>query len=110
MPVASHTFTPRQHRCARYLALGMSQGATARRMAMSDRQIRRWLTEVEGFSALVEEYRAAGTCEQAEDALLDALSHPDPRVRIAAARELRRAPAALPAPEDEDADLLAGWK
>jgi len=108
MPVASHTFTPRQHRCARYLALGLSQAATARRMSMSDRQIRRWLTEVDGFAALVQEEREAGACEDATDVLYDLLSDPDSRVRLAAARELRRT-AVLPEP-DADADLLAGWK
>jgi hypothetical protein len=108
MPVASRTFTPRQHRCARYLALGMSQGATSRRMSMSDRQIRRWLTELPGFAALVEEYREAGADENATDVLNDCLYDPDPRVRIAAARELRAR--AAPVEVDEDADLLAGWK
>lgn len=57
---------------------------------MSDRSIRRWLTEVEGFAALVQEQREASADENATDVLYDLLYDPDSRVRLAAARELRR--------------------
>jgi hypothetical protein len=78
-------------------------------MSMSDRQIRRWLTDVPGFRELVEGEREAGADESATDILHDLLYDPDSRVRLAAARELRRT-APVPAPEDEDSDLLVGWK
>jgi hypothetical protein len=107
----SASLTPRQRRASRYLALGLSQRAAARRLGMNERTVRRWLTDVPGFRELVEEQRAAGVEEDANDVLLDLLHDPDSRVRLAAARELRRAPNPNPklGDEYEDEDLGTGW-
>jgi transposase-like protein len=105
--------TPRQCRAARYLGSGMSQRAASRRLGCDERTLRRWHTDVPGFREHVEELRAAGAPEDATDVLYDLLNDPDSRVRLAAARELRRAPNPNAKPEDDDdADLLDadGWK
>ena len=102
--------TPRQTRAARYLALGMSQRAAARRLGMDERTLRRWLTDVEGFAAFVEAQRSVVKDEDADDVLKDLLHSSDERVRLAAARELRRMPVTPSgATDDEDDDVFDGW-
>jgi hypothetical protein len=71
--------------------------------------VRRWLA-ISEFVALVEQERESGHNDSAEDVLLDLLNSADERVRLAAARELRRSASGASVPEDEDAELLAGWK
>jgi hypothetical protein len=103
------TLTPRQRRCARYLALGGTQRATARRMGMDERSVRRWLADVPGFREYVAHERAHGEgMEDATDVLLDLLHSKDERVRLAAATQLRKT-VPNPKPDDADADLDSGW-
>ncbi len=78
-------------------------------MGLDDRTIRRWLTDVPGYREHIDSLRGSLTEENATDVLLDLLHSTDERVRLAAARELRRAPNPNPKPEDEDADALAAW-
>ena len=102
--------TPRQKRAGRYLALGLSQRAASRRLGMDERTIRRWLTDVPEFAPYVESLRSTVTDEDADDVLRDLLHSSDERVRLAAARELRKQPvAAANIDKDEDEDLLTGW-
>jgi hypothetical protein len=78
-------------------------------MGMHDRTIRRWLTDVPGFAALVDELRAAGADEDAVDTLRDLLYSENEQVRLGAARELLRLQPKRRADADEDADLDSGW-
>ena len=106
----SASLTPRQRRASRYLALGLSQRAAARRLGMNERTLRRWLTDVPGFRETVAELRAAGVEEDANDVLLDLLHSPDERIRLSAAIHLRKtAPTAPGADADPDDDLDSGW-
>jgi hypothetical protein len=87
----------------------MSQRAVARRMGLNERTIRRWLSDVPGFRERVNELRHTQVEEDATDVLYDLLNSSDERVRLAAARELRRVQNPSP-PVDDDADLLTGWE
>ncbi len=84
----------------------LTQVDTARRVVVNPRTLRRWLTDIPEFAALVEAEKDAARDMQADDVLQDLLLDPDSRVRLAAARELRRAPNPNAKPEDEDDDLL----
>ena len=102
MQSVSRSLTPRQRRCARYLGLGLTQRAAARRLGMDERSVRRWLS-LPAFVALVEQERESGHNDSAEDVLLDLLNSSDERVRLAAARELRRSASGASVPEPDDA-------
>ena len=73
---------------------------------MDERTVRRWLTDVPGFAAYVEEQRGVVKEEDADDVLCDLLHSRDERVRLAAARELRRQPVTVPPDDSESDDLL----
>jgi transcriptional regulator with XRE-family HTH domain len=96
-------------RASRYLGLGMSQRAVARRMGLNARTIRRWLSDVPGFPRARGRTTAHQVEEDATDVLYDLLNSSDERVRLAAARELRRVRNPSP-PVGDDADLLTGWE
>jgi hypothetical protein len=100
--------TPRQRRCARYLALGCTQTITGTRMGMNPRTIRRWLTDTPGFAVLVDELRATGADEDATDVLRDCLYSKDERVRIQAALALLKI-GGKQADEAEHAASLEEW-
>lgn len=99
----------KQKRAARYLGLHMTQVECARRVVVNVRTLRRWLTDVPEFAALVQAEKDAGNDLRAEDVLQDLLLSTDERVRLAAARELRKTAPGVPVDDDVDADLDGGW-
>ena len=101
----------KQQRAARYLGLHMTQAECARRVNVNVRTLRRWLSDNADFAGLVQSEKESGHDLRAEDVLQDLLLSTDERVRLQAARELRRTVAvpAGSAEADDDADLLDGW-
>jgi len=100
----------KQKRAARYLGLHMTQAECARRVSVNVRTLRRWLSDIPDFAALVQAERESDHDLRAEDVLQDLLLSTDERVRLQAARELRRSvPSPAGADEDEAADLDTGW-
>jgi len=95
------SLSARQKRAARYLGMHLTQVDTARRVVVNPRTLRRWLSDIPEFQELVQAEKDAARDMQAEDVLQDLLLDPDSRVRLAAARELRRG-APNPAQVDED--------
>ena len=87
----------------------MTVAEVARRIGVWDRTIRRWRSDIPEFAALVESEKAASRDLSPDDVLRDLMQDPDPRVRLGAATQLRRAsPSGAPDPDD-DSDLLEGW-
>jgi hypothetical protein len=88
----------------------MTVAEVARRIGVWDRTIRRW-RDIPEFAALVQAEKDSGRDLQPDDVLRDLLHDSDPRVRLAAATQLRRSsPNPTGAEDDEDADVLAAWK
>jgi hypothetical protein len=90
----------------------MTQAECARRVNVNVRTLRRWLSDIPDFAGLVRGEKESGHDLRAEDVLQDLLLSTDERVRLQAARELRRSvpiPAGA-ADADDDADLLDGWR
>ncbi|SRR5713226_4675117 len=95
----------KQRRAARYLGLHMTQAECARRVVVNVRTLRRWKSDIPEFAALVQAEKDAGSDMRAEDVLQDLLLSTDERVRLQAARELRRTVSVVP-DADEDEPLI----
>jgi hypothetical protein len=98
------SLSARQKRAARYLGMHLTQVDTARRVVVNPRTLRRWSSDIPEFAALVQAEKEAAHEMQPNDVLHDLLLDPDSRVRLQAARELRRG---VPNPQavDEDEDI-----
>jgi hypothetical protein len=107
--MCSTILSAKQRRAARYLGLYMTQGDVARRVVVNPRTIRRWLTDIPEFAALVQAEKDASNDLRADDVLHDLLLSTDERVRLAAATQLRRTARGVVPAIDPDEDLGSGW-